>query len=59
MKFKPLDLLAPWGICLGAGGLCVWGAIFGDIETHGRVICGITAAVFFSGIPLWYRFKGK
>jgi hypothetical protein len=60
--FSPLDLVAPWGICLLAVGLCIWGLVAGTPVEGGskvpmRIVLSLTAAVFAAGIPLWYWFR--
>jgi hypothetical protein len=58
MAFKPLDLLAPWGICLGSAGLCIAGTVkyWGQVPGY---ICMAVAAAFVAGIPLWYRIRNR
>jgi hypothetical protein len=57
MRFKPLDLLAPWAVCLGSAGLCTWGTVkyWGQVPGY---ICLAVAVAFLAGIPLWYKIRG-
>jgi len=60
----PLDLLAPWGVCLLSAGLCLWGMLAGKPMGNESVIVPqlIMAAVgliFLAFIPLWYYVRSR
>lgn len=62
--FTPLDLLAPWGICLGSAALCIWAAVSGKMMGSGnplvpKIIAGAVAAAFLAAIPLWYLIRSR
>lgn len=60
IKFTPLDLLAPIGICLGAAALCFVGGILPkEAPLAARIISIATGVLFLCGIPLWYFVRGK
>lgn len=62
--FTWLDLVAPWGVCLGSIGLCIWAAIAGKpvdggSATPAKVVSIATACVFAAAIPLWYFVRSR
>lgn len=57
--FKPLDLIAPWAICCGSAGLCIWAIASGEGELVGKIIAGVVGLVFLLGIPAWYLVRGR
>lgn len=54
--FRPLDLVAPWLVCLLATGLCIYGAIVAK-PISAKVVSAVTGAVFLAGIALWYWIR--
>lgn len=61
--FTPLDLLAPWAVCLGSAALCIYAALAGKVMGGSPVVAKIitfaVAAVFLAGIPLWYFVRSR
>lgn len=62
--FTPLDLLSPWGVCLGTAALCIWAVISGKMMGSGnplvpKIIAGAVAAVFLAAIPIWYFIRSR
>ena len=58
MRFRPLDLVIPWGTGLGAAALCAYGTVRNWGEVPGY-ICMVTGLVFLAGIPLWYIIRSR
>jgi len=61
--FTPLDLLAPWAVCLGSAALCIYAALAGKVMGGSPVVAKIiafaVAALFLAGIPLWYFVRSR
>lgn len=62
--FTWLDLIAPWGVCLGSATLCAWAAISGqpmgmENPLVPKIISWVVAAMFLAGIPLWYLVRSR
>lgn len=62
--FTPLDIVAPWLVCLGSTGLCVWAFIAGTPGEGGdpisvKVVSAIVGVIFLSVIPLWYFVRSR
>jgi len=62
--FSPLDLLAPWGVGLGAVALCIWAIVSGKPMEDGnplvpKIIAGVVGALFLASIPLWYFIRSR
>lgn len=56
--FTPLDIVAPWLVCLGSAALCIWGAVVAP--NIGARIASIAPGIFFLAfIPLWYVVRSK
>jgi len=53
MTFTWIDLVAPWGICLGSAALCLW-AVIKAKETPAKVVSAITGLFFLGGIGAFY-----
>lgn len=53
LVFSPLDILAPWAICLVSAGFCVLAAVKAP-TAPGRYISLAVGAFFLVGIGLWY-----
>lgn len=53
--FTPLDLIAPWLICLASAGLCAWGAVVAT--GPGRWVSAATGVVFLLGIVAFYVIR--
>ena len=56
--FSPLDILAPWAICLVSAALCVWGAVVAKSSAP-RFVSLVTGVVFLAGIALWYLVRSN
>lgn len=62
--FTPLDLVAPWGVCLTAVVLCIWAIVSGKpMGTENllvpKIIAGVVGVLFLAAIPLWYLLRSK
>lgn len=53
MPFVWWDLIAPWGICLGAAALCLWAVIAAE-NWKGKLVSAITGVFFLGAIGAFY-----
>ena len=58
LVFTPLDILAPWLVCLLSAGLCTWGAV-AAIDVPAKIVSAVTGLVFVLGIPVFYIVRGR
>lgn len=54
--FKPIDLIAPIGVCLISVALCIWGAVVA-LDIAAKCVSIATGVVFAAGPVVWYWMR--